>query len=70
MGDDGKQLQKSFDAHGGGVTSVAFTQDGNLATSGRDGKVKLWSGDGALKTEFTGLTEAALEVAIPGNGAH
>ncbi len=62
------KLQKSFDAHGGGATSVVFTQDGNLATSGRDGKVKFWSGDGALKAEFTGLTEAALEVAATGNG--
>lgn len=63
------KLQKSFDAHGGGATSVAFTQDGNMATSGRDGKVKFWSGDGTMKAEFTGLTEAALEVAVPGNGA-
>ena len=63
------KLQKSFDAHGGGATCVVFTQDGNLVTSGRDSKVKLWSGDGTLKGEFTGLTEAALEVAAPGNGA-
>ncbi len=68
-GNEREQLQKSFDAHGGGATSVVFTQDGNLATSGRDGKVKFWTGDGTLKAEFTGLTEAALEVAAPFNGA-
>lgn len=62
-------MQKSFDAHGGGATSVVFTQDGNMATSGRDGKVKFWNADGTLKAEFAGLTEAALEVAATGNGA-
>lgn len=63
------RLQKSIDAHGGGVTSVAYTHEGSMASCGRDGKVKLWAPDGSLKGEYAGLTEAALEVAIPGSGA-
>lgn len=64
---ESKQL-KSWNGHGGGVTSVAYTQDGNIATSGRDRNIKLWDGNGRLKTEYKGLNEAALEVAITGDG--
>ncbi len=37
---------KDWDAHGGGALSVAFGADGNIVSSGRDGKVKIWKGDG------------------------
>jgi WD40 repeat protein len=60
---------KSWEAHGGGVTAVAFARDGLIASAGRDGRVKLWNGNGELQREFTGLTDAALEVALTGDAA-
>lgn len=42
---EGKQL-KNWAAHGGGVLSVSFTPDGKLASSGRDGVVRLWDING------------------------
>lgn len=58
---------KSWNAHGGGVTSVQYANDGSIASSGRDARIKLWDGGGTLKNEFTGLSEAALEVALTGD---
>lgn len=60
---------KSWAAHGGGATSIAFSQNGLIATAGKDARVKLWDGNGALQKEFAGLGEAALEVAVSGDGA-
>ena len=40
---NGKQV-KRWNAHGGGVLSVAFSQGGDLVTSGRDRTVKTNSG--------------------------
>ena len=42
---EGKQL-KTWAAHGGGVLSVSFTPDGRLASSGKDGLVRLWDING------------------------
>ncbi|MEZ0276188.1 MAG: c-type cytochrome domain-containing protein, partial [Roseimicrobium sp.] len=42
---EGKQV-KTWAAHGGGVQSVAFTPDGKILSSGRDGQVKLWDANG------------------------
>jgi DNA repair exonuclease SbcCD ATPase subunit len=42
---EGKQL-KNWAAHGGGVLSVSFTPDGKLASSGKDGVVRLWDING------------------------
>ncbi|MEZ6079503.1 MAG: c-type cytochrome domain-containing protein [Pirellulaceae bacterium] len=61
---------KSFAAHGGGVHSVMFAQNGFIASAGRDARVKLWNGNGELQSEFQGLTEAALEVALTGDAAY
>lgn len=47
---------KSFAAHGGGVHSVMFAQNGFIASAGRDVRVKLWNGNGELQSEFQGLT--------------
>lgn len=58
---------KSWGAHGGGATSVAYAQNGMIASTGMDSKVKLWNGDGAVQKEFTGLGEQALEVAVTGD---
>ncbi|MCA9191057.1 MAG: hypothetical protein KDB03_04830 [Planctomycetales bacterium] len=58
----------SISAHSGGATSAAFTQDGRIVSSGRDSKIKLWDANGKIISEFQGLSEAALEVAVTGNG--
>ena len=61
---------KSWNAHGGGVTAIAFAHNGMLATAGRDSKIKLWNGNGELQQEFTGLSETALEVALTGDASY
>ena len=58
---------KAWGAHGGGATSIAYAQNGLIATIGMDSKVKLWNGDGAVQKEFAGLGEQALEVAVTGD---
>jgi DNA repair exonuclease SbcCD ATPase subunit len=58
---------KSWAAHGGGVTSLMFANNGLIASAGQDARVKLWNGNGELQKEFTGLTEAALQVALTGD---
>lgn len=66
---ESKQV-KSWNGHGGGATSVDYTQHGDIASAGRDRQIKLWDGNGTLKKQYPGLTEAALEVAITGDGKH
>ncbi|MCA9132484.1 MAG: hypothetical protein KDA45_05000 [Planctomycetales bacterium] len=61
---------KSWAAHAGGTTSVAYAQNGLLASAGRDAAIKLWNGNGELQKEFQGLGETALEVAITGDAAY
>lgn len=58
---------KSWGAHGGGATGLAYTQSGMIASIGMDSRVKLWNGDGAVQKEFAGLGEQALEVAVTGD---
>ncbi len=58
---------KSWGAHGGGVNAVAYSQNGLIATSGMDARVKLWNADGQLQKEFAGLPDAVLEVAVTGD---
>ncbi|GAB5402318.1 MAG: hypothetical protein Aurels2KO_05490 [Aureliella sp.] len=64
------KLVKSFNGHGGGVTSVQYTQSGDIASAGRDRRLKLFDGAGKLKKQYAGLSEAALEVAITGDGKY
>ncbi len=66
---ESKQV-KSWNAHGGGATSAEYTQAGDIASGGRDRHIKLFDGNGTLKKQYAGLTEAALEVAITGDGKH
>jgi WD40 repeat protein len=61
---------KSWNAHASGTMSVAFAHDGRLASSGRDANVKLWNANGEMQTEFKGLGEAALEVALTGDAGY
>ncbi len=58
---------KSWGAHGGGATGLAYAQNGLIASIGMDSRVKLWNGDGAVQKEFAGLGEQALEVAVTGD---
>lgn len=58
---EGKQI-KSWNAHAGGVRSVAFAADGRLATAGRDRRVKLWKPDGGGLGELAKTDDAALAV--------
>ncbi|TWT78512.1 Chromosome partition protein Smc [Posidoniimonas polymericola] len=51
---------KSFGAHGGGASSVAFAADGRLVTAGRDRKVKLWKADGGHIADLTDMNDIAL----------
>jgi WD40 repeat protein/mono/diheme cytochrome c family protein len=58
------KLIKSWDAHGGGVAAVAICNDGTIASTGRDNKVKVWDGAGTAAGEMPALVEAGHEVAI------
>ena len=58
------KLIKSWDAHGGGVAAVAVCNDGTMASTGRDNKVKVWDGAGNAAGEMPALVEAGHEVAI------
>jgi Planctomycete cytochrome C/WD domain, G-beta repeat len=58
---------KSWAAHGGGATAIAYSQNGLIATAGMDARVKLWNAEGALQKEFAGLADSALEVAVTGD---
>ena len=58
------KLIKSWDAHGGGVAAVAICNDGTMASTGRDNKVKVWDGAGTAAGEMPALVEAGHEVAI------
>ncbi len=58
------KLTKSWDAHGGGVGAVAISNDGMIASTGRDNKVKVWDTSGNAAGEMPALVEAGHEVAI------
>ena len=58
------KLIKSWDAHGGGVAAVAISNDGFMASTGRDNKVKVWDSAGNAAGEMPALVEAGHEVAI------
>lgn len=58
------KLIKSWDAHGGGVAAVSICNDGTMASTGRDNKVKIWDGAGNAAGEMPALAEAGHEVAI------
>lgn len=51
---NGNQI-KSWGAHGGGATSVDFTRDNRLVSTGRDATGKLWDLNGAQQKAFGGL---------------
>lgn len=63
-------LIKSWDAHPGGVTAVAICNDGTIATTGADRKVKLWNAAGAAAGELPPMPEQSLEVSISVDGVY
>ena len=45
------RIEKSVQAHNGGVTCIAVNPDGSsVATGGEDGQVKIWSRNGSLRS--------------------
>ncbi|MCH1510336.1 MAG: hypothetical protein L7T84_14095, partial [Akkermansiaceae bacterium] len=59
----GKQIKKAS-AHGGGVLAMDYSLSGDIVTSGRDRKVKLWKPDLGLKKELPAFAEMITEVAF------
>jgi DNA-binding beta-propeller fold protein YncE len=57
-------LLKSWNAHGGGALSVTFSNDGRVATTGRDRVTKLWDANGNLQKQFDALPDLGLKVAV------
>jgi WD40 repeat protein/predicted nucleic acid-binding Zn-ribbon protein len=64
------KLIKSWDAHGGGVAAIAIANDGVMASTGRDNKVKIWDPAGNAAGEMPPLAESGLEVAISVDSTH
>jgi hypothetical protein len=62
---EGKEL-KSWQAHDGGVRSIAFTADGNVLTSGRDHLVRLWGLDGKQLWQSEPLSDIAMQAVAAG----
>jgi hypothetical protein len=60
------QETKSWQAHDGGVRSIAFTADGHILTSGRDHLVKLWDTAGNAVKQFDPLSDIAMQAAAAG----
>ena len=60
--ENGQQI-KSWKAHEGGTTSVDFTHDNRIATTGRDRHPKLWQQDGKLIRQFDATPDIGLSVA-------
>ncbi len=63
---EGKE-RKSWDAHPGGVLSIAFAPDGRLVSCGRDHVVKLWSPGGFNGHAFPPFADVALQAAVAGD---
>jgi predicted nucleic acid-binding Zn-ribbon protein len=64
------KLIKSWDAHGGGAAAIAIANDGVMASTGKDNKVKIWDPAGNAAGEMPPLAEAGLEVAITVDSTH
>jgi hypothetical protein len=58
--ENGNQI-KTWGAHGGGVTSVAFAKDGRIISTGRDRVTRLWDGNGGKQRDFEAFADLALD---------
>ncbi len=61
------KLIKSIDAHGG-VNAVDICNDGTMASTGRDAKVRIWDAAGNPIGEMPGMSDVGLETAITVDG--
>jgi len=57
-------LVRKWQAHAGGVESLAFSHDGHLATVGRDKKAAWWDASGKKVRELGTLPDIGLAVAV------
>lgn len=58
--ENGREI-KTWGAHGGGTSSVWFSRDGHIVTTGRDRTTKLWKGDGTAVRTFEAFGDLALQ---------
>lgn len=65
--ENGNQV-RSWNAHGGGSSSVRYYRDGRLVTAGRDRRVKLWDGGGKLLMTTDALPDLALQAVFSHDG--
>ena len=63
----GKQVKK-WQAHAGGVLDLDWTRSGQLVTSGRDKKVKIWKADFGLAKELPAFPAMVVDVAFSHDG--
>jgi WD40 repeat protein len=66
---DGGTKAKDWNAHGGGVLSVAFTHDGRITSCGRDKTTKTWKPDGGAEKTFEAFPDIALHTAFNDDGS-
>ena len=59
----GKQV-KRVTGHGGGVLAMDYALNGEIISSGRDKRVKLWKPDLSIKKDLGAFTEMITEVAL------
>jgi hypothetical protein len=57
-----------LDAHAGGVQGVAVDAGGNIATAGRDGKVRVWDANGKKLADLGPAADEVLKVAFTADG--
>ena len=59
---------KNWQAHPGGTLDAQWSQDGQLASGGRDKKIKIWKNDGSLVKEIPASDDAITRVAFAHDG--
>jgi len=62
---EGKE-RKSWDAHKGGVLSIAFAPNGDIVSCGRDRKARLWDSNGNVLQPFEEFADVAMQTAFAG----
>jgi WD40 repeat protein len=72
--DDGRPVvaerPRVFDAHSGPVTSLCYLDHTALASSGKDGVIKIWTMTGVKKRSFSFDDSTLIDIAVSSNGTH